>query len=177
LADYASRLNITYPKQNADPFEDNLDDIDHYLEQQHENETAHDDEISFKTKSRVVYKTRNTPIVIRYIRYNKFTDPENCYRERILLFLPWRNENIDLLGNYTTHYAHYLSKELIIDSKRKQYEHMADIIDEAARRAEADSCGNVAPNTMHTESEDAEQVVHDSDQLAFFNRHRRDFPH
>jgi hypothetical protein len=78
LADHASRLNIIYPKQNADPFEIHLDDIDHNLEQQHENQTAHDDQISFTTKGGVVYKTRNTPKVIRYIRYNKFTDPEKA---------------------------------------------------------------------------------------------------
>jgi hypothetical protein len=169
LPDYASRLNIIYPKQNDDSFEDNLDDTDLNLEQEPKNQSPDDNIFNFTTQSGVIYKTRNKPKVIRYVRYNKFTDPENCYRERLLLFMPWRNEDTDLLGSYSTHYAHYMSKQSIIASKRKQYEHMADIIDEAAKRTGADSYPNVAPNTMHTEDEDAQQIVHDSDQLAFFN--------
>ncbi|XP_064649920.1 uncharacterized protein LOC135501632 [Lineus longissimus] len=175
LADYASKLNITYPKQNNDPFKDNLDDVneDFILNLDTENMQADNDEneVNFTTNSGVVYKLKKNPKVIRYVRYNVNTDPENCYRERILLFLPWRNETSDLLGGHSTHYAHYNAKKSIIDIKRKQYEHMADILDEAAKRAETESQSfdGIAPGNMHTEAEDADQTVHDCPELAFFN--------
>ncbi|CAH1106978.1 unnamed protein product [Psylliodes chrysocephalus] len=38
------------------------------------------------------YQTRQKSAIIRYRRYKLAQDPTNCYREQVLLFLPWRNE-------------------------------------------------------------------------------------
>lgn len=40
---------------------------------------------------------RKCPRVIRYRRYDITQDSENFYREQIMLFIPWRNEETDLL--------------------------------------------------------------------------------
>lgn len=47
--------------------------------------------------------------VIRYRNYSKNSDPENFYRENIMLFFPWRNETLDILDKdveslYTKNY-------------------------------------------------------------------------
>ena len=35
------------------------------------------------------YKKRKVPRIIRYVKYNKEKDPENYFREQLMLFVPW----------------------------------------------------------------------------------------
>jgi len=42
-------------------------------------------------------KKRNFSRIIRYRRYGEFENPEDFYRESIMLYLPWRNERADIL--------------------------------------------------------------------------------
>ena len=42
----------------------------------------------------VVKRSRSK--VIRYCRYDVRKDPENFFRELVMLFKPWRNEKIDV---------------------------------------------------------------------------------
>ena len=44
----------------------------------------------------IIIKKRRVPRILRYVNYNIKRDPENHYRERLMLFLPWRNEEDDL---------------------------------------------------------------------------------
>lgn len=50
-------------------------------------------------------KLRKTRKILRYRRYKLCQDPENYYREQLLLFLPWREEflNIDYCALYIQH--------------------------------------------------------------------------
>jgi hypothetical protein len=41
------------------------------------------------------------------VRFNKKTNAENFYRERLLLFYLWRDEGKDLKGNHETYKAMY----------------------------------------------------------------------
>ena len=70
-----------------------------------------------KQKNGTKYKKRKVPRIIRYVKYNKKKDPENYFREQLMLFVPWRNEQKDLLGSFDTYEAHYNSvqKVVIID--------------------------------------------------------------
>ena len=43
-----------------------------------------------------VYLLRKKQKILRYVNYNKDRDEENYYRERLMLFHPWRNEHINL---------------------------------------------------------------------------------
>lgn len=43
-----------------------------------------------------VLRRRKNPKIIRFCRYNAVKDPDNFYRERLMLFKPWRNENQEL---------------------------------------------------------------------------------
>ena len=38
-------------------------------------------------------KKRSDKKIIRYVRYSKEKDPENFYREMLLLFYPWYQED------------------------------------------------------------------------------------
>ena len=57
-------------------------------------------------KNGTKYTYRNIPRVICHVRYNLKKDPENHYREQLMLFMPWRNEQKDLLGPFETYTAH-----------------------------------------------------------------------
>ena len=41
--------------------------------------------------------------IICYVRYHKDKDPENHYREQLMLYTPWRKENIDLIKDCQTY--------------------------------------------------------------------------
>lgn len=57
--------------------------------------------LKLKNKNGFVYK-RNTMKVIRYRRYDMAVDSYNYYREKLMLFYPWRNEMYDILDcNFT----------------------------------------------------------------------------
>ena len=51
---------------------------------------------------------------LRYVRFNLKTDSENHYRESLLLFLPWRNEDTDLIKNYNTYEEHFNAVKCIV---------------------------------------------------------------
>ena len=46
---------------------------------------------------------RKKPKIIRYVRFSKEKDPEKYFRELLMLFLPWRKEETDLLGQMDTY--------------------------------------------------------------------------
>ena len=75
-----------------------------------------------KQKNGTKYKKRKVPRIIRYVKYNKKKDPENYFREQLMLFVPWRNEQIDLLGYFETFGAHYNSVKTSLIAKRNEYE-------------------------------------------------------
>ena len=66
-------------------------------------------DLLYKAKNGTKCKKRKVPRVIRYVKYNKKKDTENYFREQLMLFVPWRNEQNDLLGTFNTFEAHYKS--------------------------------------------------------------------
>ena len=53
-------------------------------------------------------------------KYRK-KDPENHYREQLMLFMPWRNEQKDLLGPFETYTAHYNSMKISHEAIRNEH--------------------------------------------------------
>ena len=54
-------------------------------------------------------KKRTKARIIRCVWFNNEAYPEKHYRESILLFTPWRNEEGDLVRNYSSYEEHYLT--------------------------------------------------------------------
>ena len=129
LADYVSKVDVIYPKENKLPTEmevKNDDDISENSSSEENDDIqeganiAHDpisSDFLFKAKTGTVYKGRKVPKVIRYVRYNKKKYPENYFREKLMLFMPWRNEAKDLLGTFDTYEAHYKSLKTLLEAK------------------------------------------------------------
>ena len=89
-----------------------------------------------KQKNGTKYKKRKVPRIIRYVKYNKKKDPENYFREQLMLFVPWRNEQKDLLGSFDTYEAHYNSVQTSLTPKRNEYEHHIEELELARQMME-----------------------------------------
>ena len=90
LADFASLLQIIYPNciTLQDSFDDNVDDD--VLDPDENTE-----KLMTELSSRIVIKQWQNPYVIHYRNYSKKTDPEDYYREKLMLIYHWRKEDID----------------------------------------------------------------------------------
>ena len=98
LADFVAEIRITFPNAKAreDYYEANSDNYP--LEEKEDCEGR----VILELNNGIKFQRRQVPRIIRYVNYNRDKDPENYFRERLMLFYPWKNEDIDLKGIYTT---------------------------------------------------------------------------
>ena len=64
---------------------------------------------------------RRREAVIRFKKYNKDKEPSNYYRARLMLYYPWRNENVDLIGEFPNYLQHYESVSGIVIANEAKY--------------------------------------------------------
>ena len=138
FADYVLKVDVIYPKGNKLPgkLEDknddgndessSSDDNEASLENENDADNSHSSDLLYKTKNGIRYKKRKVPRIIKYVRYNKKNDAENYYRERLMLFTPWRNEQKELISSFDTFEAHYNSLITSTESKSNEYEHHSE---------------------------------------------------
>ena len=63
--------------------------------------------------------------------FSGLTKPSKVYRSKIILYLPWRDENSDLLGGYMDFRSRYEDKKDDILQNERKYSQNATEIDEA----------------------------------------------
>ena len=66
---------------------------------------------------------RKREAVIRFHKYNKDAEPSNWYRAKLMLYYPWYNEHVDLLGGYATYQEHYRHVQSIVQAHEQKYCH------------------------------------------------------
>ena len=182
LADYVSKVDIIYPKGNKVPekVNDKNDDDRGDSSSSNESEDSLDDDNSqgldllYKTKNGIKYKKRKVPRIIRYVKYNKKKDPENYFREQLMLFVPWQNEQKDLLGSFDTYEAHYNSVQTSLVPKRNEYEHHIEELELARQMMEDEQreYDQTAPNAEQENREAEEEGSKESEQFVYFNPSR-----
>ncbi|XP_069109182.1 uncharacterized protein [Argopecten irradians] len=177
LADYVSELEVKYknPKQSSDIDHNDDDTGDHAAidnDSESDSDTEFNDGITImKLRGGITIRKRKNPRVIRYVRYSKTTNAENYYREKLFLFMPWRNEEQDLLNGHESHEEHFNSRQQHILPIIDKYEHHIDELDIARHQAEEDLVSEfdtVAPNTEQVQAEDAEQSVDHSEEFIHY---------
>lgn len=105
------------------------------------------------------YLKKNQPKVLRYIRYNKDQDPENYFREQLMLFYPWRKEKEDLLGAFDNYENHYNEKIDVINVNRMKYEMdngVTEILENNLKEVNGDNYV-VAAEVQHNEEIDSNE--------------------
>ena len=184
LADYVSKVDVVYPKGNKLPETIEYRNDDSISDENSSDENSEDEEMveNGNTASDLIhiakngtkYKYRKVPKVIRYVRYNQTKDPENYYREQLMLFMPWRNEQKDLLGSFGTYRAHYNTMKESLEIKRNQYEHHTEELELARQMMEAEEAeyDELAPNAEQENREAEEEGVKESENFVYFNPDR-----
>ena len=181
LSDYIAKLNIKYPKE----FDENVSTLDNTDDNIYDEDNSDSDDLKcddtdsktgneklkFTLKNGIVITKRKKSKVIRYIRYSKKFDEENHYREKLLLFYPWRKES-QLLGNCQSYKERYRQVRFEVLITEKQYESHADVTDEAEKHAHElgnDDYAEIAPGTEHQEADDAAEGTNAAEEYEFFN--------
>ena len=118
---------------------------------------AIEDTTEYKLKGGMRLVERKRAKIIRSVRFNKEKEPENYYREQLMLYTPWRNEQKDLIKDCQTYQERYQQVELIVNSNKEQYDRHSDILEKAIEDLnENDNTSDdpVAPNTQHINEQD-----------------------
>lgn len=135
-----------------------------------------DDSTLIVLKNGIKIKRRRTPRVIRYVRFNLKTDPDNYYREKLMLFTPWRNECSDLLSGFDSFEQSFNQKKVFLAHKIKEYEHNADMLDQAEQMVQDDlneAYNELAPAAaQQTEGDDEIEGNVESEKFVYFNPER-----
>ena len=106
LADWVAWYDCskkTYVKQTNEVDIDDLP-VETFIDDD-QNDDDDYDEHSKVTSSKI--KKRTKARIIRSVWFNKEAEPEKHYRELIMLFTPWRNEETDLLGMCSSYHERY----------------------------------------------------------------------
>ena len=120
---------------------------------------------------------RKKPKVIRYVHYSEKVHSEKHFREQLMLFHPWRNEEVDLLNGFETFEAHYKSIEKEILSKKAYYDASLELVDEVEAAMEAatlDNFDEICPNIESVEANDTQQEPMPSTSFAFYSPQSHD---
>ena len=56
------------------------------------------------SSSKMALDTCTREAIIRFHRFNQEKEPSKVYRSKIMLYVPWRDESSDLLGDFRSHY-------------------------------------------------------------------------
>lgn len=79
----------------------------------------HDDDDEVTKQSCSKTKKRSKARIIRSWWFDKEIAPEKHYRELIMLFTPWRNEQTDLLGTFSSYQECYRVLSKMIEKQMK----------------------------------------------------------
>ena len=183
MADYVSKVDVVYPKGNKLPETIEYRNDDSISDENSSDENSDDvemvengntaSELIHIAKNGTKYKYRKVPKVIRYVRYNQTKDPKNYYREQLMLFMPWRNEQKGLLGSFGTYRAHYNTMKESLEIKINQYERHTEELELARQMMEAEEAeyDGLAPNAEQ-ENRETEEGVKESENFVYFNPDR-----
>ncbi|XP_062602358.1 uncharacterized protein LOC134264070, partial [Saccostrea cucullata] len=183
LADYVSQLDVVFPKDDEkEVIEKEVNDDDADKSNMSNDEEDNDSDVDFSESDTLVtlrngikIRRRKVPRVIRYVRFNIKTDTENYYREKLMLFLPWRDESVDLISGTDTFEKSFNLRKSFLTHKVKEYEYNADQLDAALQMASEDfseAYDELAPNAQQTEAEDENEGSHESENFVPFNPER-----
>ena len=151
LADWAAWYDSCgkpYAKQSNELDTDNLP-VETYL-------TNNDDDNESANKLPSKLKKRIKARIIRSCWFNKEKEPEKHYRELIMLFTPWRNEETDIIGVCSSYKERYILLSNVISKQMEQYAVCNQDFNEMEQEMTSveDSYDSIAPATQSVELQD-----------------------
>ena len=150
------------------------DENEESLEDENDGDNGHSSDLLYRAKNGTKYKKRKVPRIIRYVKYNKKKDPENHFREQLMLFTPCRNEQKYLLGSFDTFEAHYNSLKTSLESRSNEYEYHTEELELARQmmKDEESAYDQIAPNAEQENREAEEEGTKEAEFVLYFNPNR-----
>ena len=142
-------------------------DVDNLLlenEEEENDDELLDDNSGVSTENKEL-KKRTQARIIRSVWFNKEAQPEKHYRELLMLFTSWRNEETDLLKNYSTFEEHYLARRDEIGEQMQQYAICCEDLNEVGnhlQECDDDAYDTIAPATQDVERQDQDEGCTDT---------------
>lgn len=180
LADFISKFDVVFPAKDKRQQHKNLSvlpedereeiDDDHILQEMDTGQNNNEKEYEMKDGS--VLKRRKTQKILRYVRFNREQDPENYFREQLMLFFPWRNEDHDLKGNFTSYELCFIHNQETVKRNKKHYEAdkgVTEIVENNMLHLSFESNHIVSAEIQHEEELDSQQVVEICEKNGCFN--------
>jgi len=133
LADFASKFTFSTKRPSgktakdqeyAEIFEDDIEEEQTVFEL--------DDHSGFVRK-------RTFPRIIRYRRYGELENPTEFYRECLMLYHPWRNEETEILNENVTD-LYQLNKESIERNRRHYNALETHVLEKVAQEVDEEDC-------------------------------------
>ena len=124
------------------------------------------------TKGNFRIVLRKKPKIIRSVHYSEKVDSINYYREQLMLFRSWRNEEKDLLGGYESFQDHYKAIEKDILMKKTEYDanlELRDEVEAAVQTGVQENFDDICPNVESVEASDAQNQPIMSPEYSFYN--------
>ena len=138
LADFVSLTDIIYSDnkqtQSNDEMsinENTLDDDNSEKDTQNTNTDKLQKLFPIKLKNNRILKLHKHCKVIQFVNYKYKIDPENYCCEKLLLYIPWQKNELNILENYKTYIDAYNNFQKQIHDKMKFFEPAAQIIEHA----------------------------------------------
>ena len=180
LADFVSKVvSVSNSKTSENQASETQCSINHSekIEQEHDNiddwndmpDTDKSRYSVWANDSKIVLRSK--PKIIRYVKYNKNVDPENYFREQLMLYHPWRNEDTDLLNGNDSYEESFKVNSNAIELKMSQYDgnkQLLDNVEKATDTLNLESFDDVCPNIESIEANDASCEPRPSNKYAFY---------
>jgi hypothetical protein len=166
LADFAAWYDLNTTKKKD--CKQNIDIPDSEEEGNRDDDASADEQHTLYSKITLQNGTsmrkRRMKKIIRFVKYNEKTDPENHFRELLLLFTPWRHETA-LIGDSSSYQEQYMSVKEENDLKRSEYYSIAqDLEIEAVHEDDNEMFADVAPSSQHRNDMDENRnIVHEKE--------------
>ena len=175
LADFATSYRLKgapcMGEDNSDIYHEDADNIENENENIRKCKT-----ISLKNSLGIMVK-RSFRAILRTPRFSRVKYQKQFYHSRLMLYLPWRNENTDLIGGYATYHDFYDAVEDQVLSNMKNFEQISEELDFALEHFETlpeNAWDQLATEQQKVKYDEKEEKLRSDDQEA--NIYLQDYP-
>nr|XP_039256248.1 uncharacterized protein LOC120332966 [Styela clava] len=132
LATFVANYAVSYRK-NDKHVDDSVKDL---LHDDHGNKDLHYDLPQHIVLRRGLGKMskRRRECIIRFRKHNKETDFNNFCRAKLMLYLPWRSEERDLLADHPTYSSYYLEIQDKLSAVESRYCNNVELVDSSVHK-------------------------------------------
>lgn len=120
--------------------------------------------VAFHSSDPLNIKQREKPHIIWYVKYNSHIDPQNYYREKLILYVPFRDNEESLLFGHTTWIEAFHANRAQIEKKNwfnAQVDQIWGNIEKTAIEIDNDSCPTIKLDDDDVDKSENEIEKHD----------------